>query len=79
MKKRIAMAAAAAAAALAIPLAGATTAQASAAFHFQGAYPSYADCEQAGQNGALLWGPVFLCVEGLKDDTGRQWYNLLVH
>jgi hypothetical protein len=77
MRKRIAMAAAAAAAAVAVPLAGATTAQASD-WHFQGAYPSYAACEQAGHDGAALWGPLFVCSPG-GTYNGQQWYNLMVH
>jgi hypothetical protein len=78
MSKRIAMAAAAVAAAVAVPLAAASTAQASA-WHFQAAYPSYAACEQAGHDGAALWGPLFVCSPGQTDSTGRQWYNLMVH
>ncbi|MET9142616.1 hypothetical protein [Streptomyces sp. NPDC004042] len=73
MKRRIALAAATIAAAVALPLTATTSAQASA-WHFQGAYPSAAACDEAGKAGVLLWGPLFVCSPG-----GQGWYNLYVH
>ncbi|PZT77268.1 MULTISPECIES: hypothetical protein [unclassified Streptomyces] len=76
MKRRIAMIAATAAAAIAIPLAGATTAQASA-WHYQGAYYTLAECQAAGEQGAILWGPLFGCTPMPME--GHTWYALMVH
>ncbi|WP_330242379.1 hypothetical protein [Streptomyces sp. NBC_00525] len=76
MKRRIAMIAATVAAAVAIPLAGATTAQASS-WHFQGAYYTASECNAAGRQGALLWGPLFNCSPMQMD--GHTWYALYVH
>ncbi len=77
MKRRIALAVAAVAAAIALPLSSATAAEAST-WRIAGYYTTAAECDRAGQAGAVLWGPLYMC-KYTGQQNGHDWYELWVH